>query len=459
MRLLQKPGTFRPKAAEYKANSKSDKIRQIAFYFAVALTFIRCGEIHEFLDYRFHISFYLLYIFGIPAILGFFISKSFQRPFRFRPAYYWLGFAVWITITIPFSIWKGGSTALVEDYWRTNTVMVFLLGGLINTWKECRILLRVLAFACVFDLTLLRVFGQLDENGRMGLPFGMFANSNDYPAHLMALAPSVLWVAFVEKSLLLRSAASAVFVYCIFVILSSGSRGGLIALLVGMIYFLFSADTKKRLWGSAFGIVILVIAFSLMPKQAIQRIFSFSSESSSSSTEALESSGLRSQLLWDSILYTLKYPIFGLGPGNFSAAEGRTKEGLWRPAHNSYTAVSSECGIPALILMVSGIASSFLIFLRIGRKFTSDGRAAEFTQAAFCMRLAMVTFCTATFFLNFGYSFHLPMMAGISIGMGYAAKNWNVPTELATEKQPGRKRKRKRKKLATRAELLPPNQK
>src|SRR5258706_8065626 len=370
-----------------------NSVRKIAFYFAITLTFIRCSTIHELITYKFNVNVYLLYAVGIPTILGILVSKSLLRPFRFRPAYYWLGFALWITIAVPFSIWKGGSLHIVNDYWRTNVILIFALGGLVSTWEEFETLLRTIALSCLVNLAIIRVFGQMDQNGRMYLPFGAVANSNDYAAHLLMLLPSLLWVALVAKSFTIRIATLVAFCGGLYAILASASRGALIAVIIGIIYYLFSVSIKQRITAIAIMVTVLAIVFSLMPGKAIQRIVAFSK--GSASAEALRSSDIRSHLLQDSIWYALTHPVFGLGPGNFSTAEGKAHRDLWEPAHNSFATVASECGFPALILFIGGIGGSFAIFRRVGRETQGDPRSKDLNQAAFCMRLMILAFCTA----------------------------------------------------------------
>ena len=217
------------------------------------LVFIRSSQIHELITYRFNFNSYLLFVVGVPAILGLFISKSAGRPFRFPQAYLWMAFSLWIVAIIPFSIWKAGSLQMVEDYWRTNVILFVLIGGLTTTWEEFKLLLRVLAFSCVVNLIIIKVFGQLDWQDRMSLPFGALANSNDYAAHLLMLLPCLLWVALTAKSIKFRIILLAAFGYGLFAVLSSASRGALVAVSVGIVYFLFSASKKQRIWAAGSG--------------------------------------------------------------------------------------------------------------------------------------------------------------------------------------------------------------
>jgi O-antigen ligase len=439
-----------PLARSRKSRSKTkskETVRRAAFYLSLALVFIRCSQIHELVNYRFHINAYMLFVVGIPAILGLIISKSLFKSFRFPQAYLWLGFSIWISLTIPFAVWKGGSAQMVEDYWRTNVVLFILLGGLTTSWVEFERLLQVLALSCVVNLVIIKVYGQLDENGRMTLPFGALANSNDYAAHLLMLLPCVLWVALRAKSFKFRVVTLGVFGYGLFAVLSSASRGALVALSVGIVYFLLTASNKQRIWSVGLVAVMLSVAFSAMSHDAVQRMLSFS-KSSSASEEALESSDIRKRVLQDAIGYAFRYPIFGLGPGNFSTVEGKSKPGMWEPAHNSYVTIATECGFPGLFLFIGGIGLSFQTFWRIWRKFQRNPEACKVVQAATCMQLMMITFCVAVGFLNFGFAFHFPLFVGISIAMAYATESWRSGTQPSAQiKSPRKDKGKKRSKI------------
>jgi len=65
----------------------------------------------------------------------------------------------------------------------------------------------------------------------------------------------------------------------------------------------------------------------------------------------------RRELLMQSIQTSFRYPIFGVGPGNFQAY---TRS--WHVTHNTYTQLSSETGFPGLALF---LAILFLTFRSI----------------------------------------------------------------------------------------------
>ena len=105
-------------------------LRKIAFRFLVVLVFIRFSMLHQLLTYKLGANLFLLYIFGLPPVLGFLFTGGFRRAVRFRVALYWLLFAGCLLLACIFSTWRGGSAAVVVTYLRTDFLMLFLIAGL-----------------------------------------------------------------------------------------------------------------------------------------------------------------------------------------------------------------------------------------------------------------------------------------------------------------------------------------
>jgi O-antigen ligase len=170
----------------------------------------------------------------------------------------------------------------------------------------------------------------------------------------------------------------------------------------------------------------LVAALMFLPTDMYNRLFSFSADSEDAVQEALESTSSREYLLRKSIEFTFDKPIFGVGMGQFSIYEGSAAReaggrGNWHLTHNAYTQVSSECGIPALLLFLAGIVGTFVTFLRIARRAKAVGHR-EIMIAANCLMTGFAAFSVAIIFLSLAYAFYLPAMAGIAIAMHYASE-------------------------------------
>jgi hypothetical protein len=385
--------------------------------------------VHQILTLILQVNLYVLYILGLPAILTALASGGVTRVLRYRTAMLWVGFALWVLLDVPFSTWRGGSAGLIFSYLRTDFIMLFIIGGLATDWRECRLVLWTVAAASVFNLFISRYFGQVDANDRVSLVyFGTVSNANDFAGHLVLVLPFLLWVAMCAKSFLVRILAVIGLVWGLYLVLASASRGAAVAVAVGLVFLVLFAPGRLKPLFLVLSVPLVLGIGLVLPERVLNRIFSFSATGTNVSEEAIMSSELRKKLFYDSLKYTVDYPLFGVGPGQFPIQEGleNKKENpnaaaLWCQTHNSFTQISSECGIPAVILYTLGIGSTMLLFRRTARKIQGVPRLADMQKALFCLQLSMVAFCTAILFLNFGYFFYLPGMAGFAIILDLAA--------------------------------------
>jgi hypothetical protein len=405
-----------------RAKELHNPLRTAVFYCGVVLVFIRFSMLHQFVTYVTGLNLYLLYIFGIPVLIGVVVTGGLRRMLRHRTARYWMLFGAWMIIALPFSTWKGGSAGIVAGYWRTELIMLFAIGGLVETWRECRLMLYSIGAAAVVDIISSRLFGRLDDGGRFFMAVGTVANANDFAAHLLFLLPFLLWIVQSARSSLLRLIALAGIFAGIYLILSTGSRGGTVALAIEIAFAILAAAPRHRVQIFVAAAFILLVAIMIVPERAFQRALSFSDNRSLSSEEAIESRDSRKYLLEQSVIYTLANPLFGVGPGQFSIYEGNQsqaegKHGSWHETHNSFTKASSECGIPALIFFVGAIFTTFRLLGMMRRQVQGSSGMEDVATAVFCMRLGMIGFCTAIVFLNFTYSFYLPAMTGLAIAI------------------------------------------
>jgi hypothetical protein len=408
-----------------ETDSSADDIhsvtRRFAFWCSLGLVFLRFSMLHEILSSKAHVNLYLLYVVGIPAIIGLFLSGGFRYPLRYLPAILWLFFGVWITLATPFSIWKGGSARLVFTYWRADLLMMLVIAGLTRTRRECRLVMFTIAAGAVVSVFASRLFAHMETTGRVSLEAGTVSNANDFAAHLLLVLPFLLWVVFSGKSRIVRAFALCCVGYGIYPILASGSRGAAIALAADVVFFTFAAKRRQKLIFWLLVPVVMVVAFAVLPDVVSNRILSFSSSREGASAEAIESSEVRKRLLWDSIVCAVEHPLVGIGPGQFEIYQGAqpklSKGESWHGTHNTFTQVASECGIPAFALYLAAIVSTLRLLKRVRLKVKGDPELVDMGNAVFCVRLALVGFCTAIFFLNFAYFFYLPALAGLAIAM------------------------------------------
>ena len=197
--------------------------RLIGFKAAVIYTFFRFSMAHEVVASQLGINLFVLYIFGIPAILATIASGGVQRTLRGRPAQFWLAVSMCMIPASVLGVWPGGSLQITFTYLRTQLPIMFVLGGLIMTWDECKVIVRTIAAACLFNIVMAKVFMQ-EEAGRLGLEIGTIANSNDFAAHLLLVTPFLLITAAMSQKKLVRLVAIVLSAYSVVLMLRTASR-------------------------------------------------------------------------------------------------------------------------------------------------------------------------------------------------------------------------------------------
>jgi O-antigen ligase len=391
--------------------------------------------LHQVQHYLMDVNLRLLYFVGIPALFGLVMTGGIQRAFRGRPAYYWTAFTVWVAMAVPFSIWKGHSFVIFAEYLRSNFVMLLVIAGLAVTWRQCRMLMYAIASAAVVNLATAKLF-QRQADGRVSLEFGTVANSNDFAAHLLLVLPFLLWVGLSTRNIIVRIIALFGIGVGLYWILGTGSRGAFVGLAGALLFFVIRATARQRIALIALAPVGVLALATIVPRSALERIFSYSQDDTEAA-EAVQSRRSREYLFRKSLEYTLQHPVFGVGPGEFPEYEGTTNRipgtthGYWLQTHNTITQVSSECGIPAALLFIAGIATTFGLLNSTYKQARRDPVWKDIQIAVFCIMLGYVGFCVAAMFLNFAYFFYFPAMAGLAIAVSHAARE-EMQTREAT---------------------------
>jgi O-antigen ligase len=164
-------------------------------------------------------------------------------------------------------------------------------------------------------------------------------------------------------------------------------------------------------------------------------MLSFSGDQAGADTGALESSAARQRLLEDSIKCTLDHPLLGVGleqfPNYERAAPG---EARWKDSHNSYTQISSECGLPALLFYLAALIWTFRLLARIKQRASGPAKT-EMITATYVIGIGVVAYSVAIFFLNFGYAPQFLLVSGLIETMWRVVRRGMQAAQVASEAQ------------------------
>jgi O-antigen ligase len=274
------------------------------------------------------------------------------------------------------------------------------------------------------------VLSEPSEGGRLIIRDSIFfSNSNDLA---LALLISITDFGFLiyQKGVkavigILGSGVALVF------IVKTESRGVFLAAIV--VYLAAALVSRIRLKLLVSGLSIATVLLLFVSPANLRRLTLIVADPTRVAAESKEeestlgSQAQRQELLKTSLLLTLRHPLLGVGPGQFAVAvDGDAakagKRSSWLGTHNTYTEVSSECGIPALLLYLGIILSCLGMNYRLYKRTSGSPGNQQAAGLCLCLFLGILAYSTATFFFHIAYSGSLPVLSGMSVCTYMAAQ-------------------------------------
>jgi hypothetical protein len=119
----------------------------------------------------------------------------------------------------------------------------------------------------------------------------------------------------------------------------------------------------------------------------------------------------RKNLLKKSVMTALRHPLFGVGPGCFPLVDD-----TWKVAHNAYSELAAEAGIPALILFLMALAAAFknIALVRKSVEYRDDPELKLFTQALWA---GLAAYMTGSLFASTEYNLYPYFVVGYTCVM------------------------------------------
>jgi O-antigen ligase len=393
--------------------------------------------VYLFLSYSriFDVKFGTLHIPGMTVriiILMTILSRAFLPALKHSIGRAMYFFTFWFIVCIPFSVWRSGSWNVLTDTWIYSFVVFLSTSGLLRSFDQCKKAIYAVGYA-LFVLTLIAVlWGSTEETGRLFLPNGKFSNPNEM-AQALLLGIPLWWLMYRQStSFVKKSISVGVMSLMLLMISKCGSRGALITVgVVVLIVFLRASiigKTKLLVGGTVFTMLLVAITPTklLMRYRTITADESESVESNDDSglqASAITSSQHRRELLRASIKFTIRHPLFGVGPGMFPVAEdfdakarGRRK-GSWQGTHNSYTQVSSEMGLAGAFAYIAVIVISLRRSRAIHQKSCNDPRLASIANCALALNYCIIIYAVSVFFDYIAYTAMLSAYSGLVMAL------------------------------------------
>lgn len=335
---------------------------------------------------------------------------------------------VWFTLGVPFAYWRGGSFVVLTQTWLKTLLIFFLLSQTLTTVGRVRkilwaVLLSELVVSCASIMQ--QAKPELQEGGRLAGVNQVFLGWNFFGITVSITLPFIAFLYVSRRSAVRTSLLLAVTGFSMWMLVLTASRGGFLNMVFSIIltwWFLLRGSRRGRVVG-IFVAICLVVAVARAPDVFWLRLRTTWSGSGLTSNEtslsAEESTKGREFLFRRSIEYTLQHPIFGVGLGNFpgyNAGQIRRSD-AWYGTHNTFTELSSEAGIPALVLFLLLLFTMLRHMKRLGDELAEDPANDGISLLARATLVSALSFAFAGIFAHLAYEYLFYYVAGIAVAL------------------------------------------
>jgi O-antigen ligase len=186
------------------------------------------------------------------------------------------------------------------------------------------------------------------------------------------------------------------------------SRGGFIGLIAMALVLVRKLGRKNRTTAFAtlaFGVIFFLIVAPGSYSGRLATIFDSASDITGSSSQ-------RTQVLKRSILVALRYPLFGVGLGNF-----HHKSFQELGTHNAYTQVAAETGIGAMIAYIILLVHPLRKLRMIERELFERNENSHYYYLAIGLQASLVGYMVASFFAAVAYQWYIYYLVGYAIAL------------------------------------------
>jgi len=360
-------------------------------------------------------------------------------------------------LSMPMAIDPGEAWTTFTDMLLKTLIIFIVFVNVVRTEMRLRLLLLlVLAVSIYLSISAINDYrhgvfavGELETARITGRIKGLFENSNDLALHLVSMIPIAIALGLYRPGLprkLIYFGAVTIMVAAVIVTYSRGGFIGLVAVAVILVRRLGKKNRVAATGALVFAVLVFLVAAPGAYSSRLSTVFNSAADVTGSSTQ-------RTEVLKRSFWVSLRYPLFGVGIGNF---HHKSEHEL--ATHNAYTQVSSEMGMGAFIVYLM-----FLIYplrrLRLIEKQSYDKpEQRRFYYLSIGLQGALVGYMVASFFGAVAYQWYVYYLVGYAVCLhrlyimkfppeaGYEPGFWEHPFA------------KKRKKEVTAGDVLPVSQ-
>ena len=319
-------------------------------------------------------------------------------------------------LSIPFAIDPSEAWGTFVDF-LIKTILIFIvLVNVVRTERRMKLLiylaLAVSIYLCFHLINDYRAgvfkIGLAETNTQRvaGAIRGLFDNSNDLALHLVTMIPIAFVMAIENKNPLRRIVMWGITLLMIAAVIITFSRGGFLALIAMSLVLVRKIGRRNK--SLAVGAMVLGVVFFLAvaPGAYAGRLSSIFN----SAADLTGSSSQRTVVLKRSIMVALRYPVFGVGLGNF---HHKSEQELG--THNAYTQVAAEIGIAAMVFYIIFLVHPLRKLRMVERELYERNENSRYYYLAIGLQASLVAYMVASFFAAVAYQWYIYYLVAYAI--------------------------------------------
>lgn len=321
-------------------------------------------------------------------------------------------------LSIPFAIDRAEAWEVFTDIViKTLLIFVVIVNVVRTEWRVRLLWFLVLGVSIYLSINVIHDYqagvfkiGAAETNTQRvaGAIKGLFDNSNDLALHLVTMIPIAFALGIEKKGLGRKLVYFPITLLMVAAVIITFSRGGFLGLIA--MTLVLARKLSRRNKGAAMATLVLGVIFFLAVAPAsysgrLATIFDSASDITGSSSQ-------RTQVLKRSILVALRYPLFGVGIGNF-----HHKSFQELGTHNAYTQVASETGIPAMIAYIIFLVHPLRKLRLMEREMYERNETSRFYYLAIGLQASLVGYMVSSFFAAVAYQWYIYYIVGYAIAL------------------------------------------
>ncbi len=358
-------------------------------------------------------------------------------PFGIRPEVrIALFLAAWALLSVPLSLWPGGSVGFFFGIYFKALIVFWLLTGVVDSPERLRVASWVLSLLAA-PLALAAIKNYLSGAGQMqaqthgldrisGYDGSLTANPNDLALMLNLILPLSIALFLSARSLVARCVLAGLIALDAVAIIASFSRAGFLVLgLTGAVYLVILFRRRRH------GLAVLVLGgalagVALLPGAYLDRL----STITDIKADQTNSAQTRARDYLTAAKYVVEHPVIGAGVGMDILALNDARGATWTKVHDVYLEYAVDLGLPGLILFLWLLRAIFRSLKRARRIAAADPEALSLQCLLEGITVSLVGFMLAALFYPDAYQFYFYYMGGLAIaGAAIVTARDSIPAE------------------------------